>query len=232
MRDTYCQRAQDRRYRSTALLRRRTRDDHDGCVSKFLQALGALPGGEHRQISIGKAAHRQEFRLGSDLGKAAGEHVCPTCHQDVSGELLPVVENVGMGLEENIAFVRSQIDLYNTALQGALDRVTECRGRYRSKEDQLKEKQAELRSLRQALVQPSASPSRVMIETIVRLQAQLDRMTSLTDAADVSDGRQVIVSTSEPLKSILAEVGSRARVVSFVGFILQPLDGGNPNLVN
>jgi DNA repair exonuclease SbcCD ATPase subunit len=150
----------------------------------------------------------------------------------VSGELLPVVENVGMGLEENIAFVRSQIDLYNTALQGALDRVTECRGRYRSKEDQLKEKQAELRSLRQALVQPSASPSRVMIETIVRLQAQLDRMTSLTDAADVSDGRQVIVSTSEPLKSILAEVGSRARVVSFVGFILQPLDGGNPNLVN
>jgi hypothetical protein len=125
-------------------------------------------------------------RLGSDLGRAGGEHVCPTCHQDVSSELFPVVENVGMGLEENIAFVRSQIDLYGTAVQGASERVNECRSRYRSKEEQLKEKQAELRSLRQAVVQPSSLPSRVTIEEIVRLQAQLDRILSLDEVAAIA----------------------------------------------
>lgn len=125
-------------------------------------------------------------RLGSSLGRAASEHVCPICHQDVSSELLPAVENVGMGLEENIAFVRSQIDLYGTAVQGATGRVNDCRGRHRSMDEQLKEKQAELRSLRQALVQPSSAPSRVTIEEIVRLQAQLDRIVSLEEVASVA----------------------------------------------
>jgi hypothetical protein len=125
-------------------------------------------------------------RLGSELGQAGGEHVCPTCHQDVSGELLPAVENVGMGLEENIAFVRSQIDLYATAVRGATERLAECRAKHQSNDEQLKEKQAELRSLRQAVVQPSSALSRVTIEEIVRLQAQLDRITSLEEVASIA----------------------------------------------
>jgi hypothetical protein len=44
-------------------------------------------------------------RLGSELGRAASEHVCPTCHQGVSNELMPTIESVGMALDENIAFV-------------------------------------------------------------------------------------------------------------------------------
>lgn len=125
-------------------------------------------------------------RLGSDLGQAAGEHICPTCHQDVANELLPAVENVGMGLEENITFVKSQIDLYGTALEGATRRVQDCHVRYRSKEDELRERQAELRSLRQALLQPSSAPSRVVIEEIVRAQAFVERTVSLEEAANIA----------------------------------------------
>lgn len=125
-------------------------------------------------------------KLGSDLGQAAGEHVCPTCHQDVGNELLPVVENVGMGLEENITFVKSQIDLYGTALQSAVQRVQDCQARYRGTEEELQERQAELRSLRQALLQPNSAPSRVVIEEIVRTQAFVERIGSLDEAADIA----------------------------------------------
>lgn len=125
-------------------------------------------------------------RFGSELGQAAGDHICPTCHQDVSNELLPAIEHVGMGLEENIAFVKSQIQLYETAYRGAADRLADCHARYRSKEDELKEKQSELRALRQALVQPNSAPTRVIIEEIVRTQSFVDRVTSFEEAAAIA----------------------------------------------
>lgn len=125
-------------------------------------------------------------RLGSDLGHAAGEHVCPTCHQDVSSELLPAVESVGMGLEENISFVKSQIELYRVALDGATERLKECYSRFRGKDDELREAQSELRSLRQAILQPSKAPSRIVIEEIVRLQAFLERVASFEEAAFIA----------------------------------------------
>ena len=125
-------------------------------------------------------------RLGSDLGHAAGEHICPTCHQDVSSELLPAVEAVGMGLEENISFVKSQISLYRVALDGANERVKDCYARFRGQDDALREAQAELRSLRQAIVQPSKAPSRIVIEEIVRLQAFLERAASFDEAAIIA----------------------------------------------
>lgn len=125
-------------------------------------------------------------RLGSDLGRAAGEHVCPTCHQDITSELLPAVEAVGMGLDENIAFVKSQIDLYRVALDATNERVRDWAARYKAKTDELRERQAELRSLKQAIVQPSAAPSRVVIEEIVRLQSFIDRVGSFEEASMIA----------------------------------------------
>ena len=138
-------------------------------------------------------------RLGSDLGQAAGEHICPTCHQDVSSELLPAVEAIGMGLEENISFVKSQIELYKVGLDSANERVKDCYARFRARDDELREAQSELRSLRQAIMQPSKAPSRIVIEEIVRLQAFLERATSFEEAAIIA---------SEELQAI-AQVWSR-----------------------
>lgn len=48
----------------------------------------------------------------------------------------------------------------------------------------------------------------------------------LTRAGAVSsDDGQIIVSTSEPLDLVQQEIGGRARIVDFPGFILQPQDG-------
>ena len=120
-------------------------------------------------------------RLGSDLGRAASEHVCPTCHQDVSNELLPTVESVGMALDENIAFVKSQLELYQAARASSRERLQEIAARYRGSERDLQDKQQELRSLRQELIRPSASPSRAAIEEIVRLQAFVERLRSVDE---------------------------------------------------
>lgn len=120
-------------------------------------------------------------RLGSDLGRAASEHVCPTCHQDVSNELLPTIESVGMALDENVVFVKSQLELYSSALASSQERLQEIAARYRGSERDLQDKQQELRALRQELTRPSASPSRAGIEEIVRLQAFVERLRSVDD---------------------------------------------------
>ncbi|MBY0363793.1 MAG: hypothetical protein K2X45_17940 [Phreatobacter sp.] len=123
-------------------------------------------------------------RLGSELGRAASEHVCPTCHQGVSNELLPTVENVGMALDENIAFVKSQLELYRSALLNSRERLQEIAARYRGSERDLQDKQQQLRALRQELTRPNASPSRAAIEEIVRLQAFIDRLESIDELAN------------------------------------------------
>lgn len=123
-------------------------------------------------------------RLGSELGRAASEHVCPTCHQGVSNELLPTVESVGMALDENIAFVKSQLELYRSALLNSRERMQEIAARYRGSERELQDKQQQLRVLRQELTRPSASPSRAAIEEIVRLEAFIDRLTSIDELAN------------------------------------------------
>jgi hypothetical protein len=123
-------------------------------------------------------------RLGSELGRAASEHVCPTCHQGVSNELLPTVDSVGMALDENIAFVKSQLELYHSALLNSRERLQEIAARYRGSERDLQDKQQQLRVLRQELTRPSASPSRAAIEEIVRLQAFIDRLESIDELAN------------------------------------------------
>lgn len=123
-------------------------------------------------------------RLGSELGRAASEHVCPTCHQGVSNELLPTVDSVGMALDENIAFVKSQLELYRSALLNSRERLQEIAARYRGSERDFQDKQQQLRVLRQELTRPSASPSRAAIEEIVRLQAFIDRLESIDELAN------------------------------------------------
>ncbi|GAB7550961.1 hypothetical protein NRB_04570 [Novosphingobium sp. 11B] len=122
-------------------------------------------------------------RLGSDLGKAAYEHICPTCHQDVTSELLPTVDSVGMALEENIAFVKSQLELYRSALGASGQRLEEIAGRFRGVDRNLQDKQQELRSLRQELLRPGTSPSRAAIENLVRQQNFLTQLRSIDDLA-------------------------------------------------
>ena len=146
------------------------------------QALGARV--RSLEIDLRRNQDAQKLqRLGSELGKASSEHVCPTCHQGVSNELLPTVEAVGMGLEENIAFVKSQLELYRSAQGASGERLQEIAGRFRGVERNLQDKQQELRSLRQELVRPGTSLSRAAIENLVRQQSFLAQLSGIDDLA-------------------------------------------------
>lgn len=134
-------------------------------------------------------------RLGSELGTASSEHVCPTCHQDVTNELLPTIDAVGMALDENIAFVKSQLELYRSALGASAERLQEIAGRFRGVERNLQEKQQELRTLRQELMRPGSAPSRAAIENLVRQQNFLSQLRSIDDLAiSLMDELQAIAS--------------------------------------
>lgn len=132
-------------------------------------------------------------RLGSELGKASSDHVCPTCHQDVTNELLPTVDAVGMGLGENIAFVKSQLELYRSALGASTERLQEISGRFRGRERNLQDKQQELRTLRQELLRPAKSLSRAAIENLVRQQNFVGKLQSIDNLSiSLLDGLQAI----------------------------------------
>jgi hypothetical protein len=83
-----------------------------------------------------------------------------------------------MAIDENVAFVKSQLELYHSAFANSRERLQEIGARYRGLERDLQDKQQELRAHRQELVRPSESPSRAAIEEIVRLQAFVERLRS------------------------------------------------------
>lgn len=121
-------------------------------------------------------------RFGSSLGASAVEHLCPTCHQELDAELLPQhAHTKGMAIEENISFIRSQIELYTATASGSDLRANELKIIYNSTTDELNDKTARIRELQNSLRKPNSSPSRTLIERIVRLQAKLNRYENMSN---------------------------------------------------
>ncbi|KAB1086269.1 hypothetical protein F4V91_07360 [Neorhizobium galegae] len=123
-------------------------------------------------------------RFGSRLGRVVSDHTCPTCHQELSAELLPVAEVKGMAVEENIRFIRSQIDLYRASSSASEAESNNLRLMYDSIVLELSEKLTRIRQLGEALRRPSGATARSSIEQLVRLQARLKRFESMRAEAD------------------------------------------------
>jgi len=124
------------------------------------------------------------MNLGSEITDAVAFENCPTCHQHLSQELLPPSSSGAMALEENIAFIKSQKLMYKSALAATDERLGELQLRRRSIENDYKDAQSELRSLKRALVRPASSVNRTTIEKSVRLQARLAQWEEMQERAD------------------------------------------------
>lgn len=125
-------------------------------------------------------------KLGSVIGKITSDNSCPTCHQVVSRELLPVSDVQSMGLVENIAFIRSQLDLYKSMLSTSEATLNGIRIRDRSIDDELFDVRATIRGLKNDLLRPSSHPIRSELEELVRLQSRLEFWRSLQEKIDGS----------------------------------------------
>lgn len=147
--------------------------------------------------------------LGSALGEASSSNTCPTCHQHVNHELLPSTNAIVMGVDENIAFIRSQLDLYESSLGSSSELLDQLTVRYRSLNEDLQETRAYIRSLKRDLLRPAFSPSRSEIEEIVRLQGRLDRWASLEEQLDSSiDNLKATAKEAIATKRELNDLGS------------------------
>ncbi|GLS73032.1 hypothetical protein GCM10007890_50470 [Methylobacterium tardum] len=155
--------------------------------------------------------------LGSRLGKAAFEHRCPTCHQSLETELLPELTSRTMALEQNIKFIKSQIELYEASQRSAVSSRDELARKYNAFNAELYSVMQRIRELRQALTRPASSASRAQIEQIVRLNAQIERITSAREGMDsLSDNlggisREYFDAQSEIRSLRLNELGSSDR---------------------
>ena len=185
------------------------------------------------QIDLARNQDARKLKsLGSVLGSAATDHVCPTCHQKLEAELLPTVPVRAMALEENITFIKAQLEVYGSSLAAVSDRLHDIDRRYSALSTAATEARHRIRELRQALVKPSSSPSRTLIERIVRLQARIGRLTLARENVDAlvdeaqSVARQLLHAREElsKLKSDRLGTDDGEKLEKFLGLIQRQCD--------
>jgi len=167
-----------------------------------------------RIASLTEDLHRHQDakklqELGSALGEASSTNTCPTCHQHIGHELLPSTRVVAMGVDENIAFIKSQLNLYESSLGSSSEFLDTIGVQYRSMNEELQEIRAQIRSLKRDLLRSADSPARSELEEKVRLQTQLERWSSVEERMDSAiDSLKATAIESVALKRELRETGS------------------------
>jgi prefoldin subunit 5 len=113
-----------------------------------------------------------------------------------------------MGLEENIIFIKSQLDLYRAMLGSASDSLDLIKVRYQSLREEIQEQRSKIRSLKRDLLRPTTSPARSELEEIVRLEARLERWQTQQEKVDgVVDGLRAIAREWARARAELKDLG-------------------------
>ncbi len=112
--------------------------------------------------------------LGSD--NLYSEHIskCPTCDQSIADALLPQ-KSLGsvMTVDQNIAFLESQREIYRALLKQARRTADEATEELVRTSSQVNELSGTIRALKADLVAPGNSPSESVIESRLRLENKL-----------------------------------------------------------
>ncbi|MGX7895564.1 hypothetical protein [Tsuneonella sp. HG222] len=146
--------------------------------------------------------------LGSTLGTHAATGQCPTCKQGVNSELLPLISVETMGIEENILFVRNQLDLYRSSQGYANDHIDELRVKYQSLNNEIEEARGRIRAIKDDLVRPNSSPTRSRLEEIVRRETLLDRWLDIQERIDAQiDSLREIAEAAAKTRTELNKLG-------------------------
>ncbi|TAN72760.1 MAG: hypothetical protein EPN20_03540 [Magnetospirillum sp.] len=150
---------------------------------------------------------RKLQNYGSMLGTVVETGHCPTCHQSVDKELLPPSSGDAMALDENIAFIKAQIEMLTAmekAGEGKIDSLSRELGAL--KEDGVALR-GELRSIRSALSAPSSAPSELDVRQKIELDNEVQRLGSLEiEVSELIEDLRNIADEFIDLKSELAKL--------------------------
>ena len=119
--------------------------------------------------------------LGSQLGSIAESGVCPTCHQPVDRELLPPGGSPAMGIEENVRFIESQMQLYRAVASSTESSVNELRLKARATTEEINELRARLRVIQDTLISPGSLPSVAALTDRLALEQRIRELEALSE---------------------------------------------------
>jgi hypothetical protein len=134
------------------------------------ERLAALLEDERRNRDVAKLK-----RMGSVEETSMARGQCPTCHQMVVDALLPQMQRAEpMTVEENLKFIRSQIDTFSSIKEAAASSLSAKQLRLESLRARAAEIRAQIRALRQTLVAEGSQPSIEAIERRLRLREKVN----------------------------------------------------------
>lgn len=117
-----------------------------------------------------------------DLGSenwAQPEHECPTCHQTVKDVLLSVGDKPQMSLDDNIAYIKAEIETF-TLLRNDAAHVRDLREHnLEEHQRQLRDLRLRIRAARTAAVAGRGTPSAAAIQTMLQARARLDDLRAI-----------------------------------------------------
>ena len=175
-------RVEEERYADLAAQHTVVRDEYQMVVAEKASVGKRL---ESLKVDLLRNQDAQKLMsLGSEIDGLGVDGVCPTCHQEVGNELLPERDVETMGIEENIGFIRSQLDLYGAMEARSEESASVLRVRYQSIDREIGEIRAAIRALKDDLLRASSSLTRSGIEEIVRLEARLEGWLSIEEEID------------------------------------------------
>jgi len=139
-------------------------------IGNLDERLAALEEDERRNKDVMKLR-----RMGSVATSETAHGRCPTCHQQVSDALLPQDERrEPMTAEENLKFIRSQIDTFSTIKEAATASLIAKQRHLDSMRLKVAELRGRIRSLRQTLVTEGSQPSVEAIEQRLRFRDKVN----------------------------------------------------------
>ena len=125
-------------------------------------------------------------RLGSSALSIIADTMCPTCHQPMERELLPEEGGSVMAIEENIAFIRSQLDLYRSIMQANEATLSDLQTRCESVSIELSDVRSSIRALKNDLTRPAKALVWSEVEQVIRLESRVSQFAEIQEEIDGS----------------------------------------------
>jgi hypothetical protein len=149
---------------------------------------------------------RKLRRMGSIQSlSSVHEKTCPTCHQTVDEVLLPQDKHTQpMSLEDNIAFIESQQEIYRATRDSLNRAITSQEALLSSLRNEDVSTRARIRALKESLLSEGHTPSREAIEALV---AAKDRLIRTQESKAAIDGVfDALKSLTTKWRSLMEEI--------------------------
>lgn len=100
---------------------------------------------------------------------------CPTCNQPIEDSLLPHMHNQSaLGIDDNIKYLEKQLSVFESLRAGEESKVLSKRALILQAQDKVNSTRAEIRSLKESLIDVQGTPSRAQLRKEILLEEKIE----------------------------------------------------------